>query len=498
MRRPLASGGRSTTERGRRRGFTLIELLVVILIILLVSAVALPTVLPALNHRQVSEAARILQGALVGARDKAIHDGEPSGIRLMPDPAFYFLQPATLANGNPNPTAGLIDPTKPLAYNRAIPIGPAPEYTEGLCIAVPPQAYAGFAPFTYQLNSQVSFQFNSALAYPLALMLVESAVVPGSGAPNPPTSWYWNIRVGDKVQINNAGPWYTVVGPVYTANPEGFVNVGTPGALSSTSPVPILTTAVGSGTTATTVNNAVEYLLLVNGQDDNKNGWTDEGLDNVDNDGDGVIDEPSCKISAYGEWEQEAWSTTVTATGYTAVTYTIRRRPAPLPGGREIILPTAMVIDATTGLSGGSMERSRLPIINADDGTVDIVLNPDGTVLPTTTYSSPSSFGLGTAFFHFWLADRQDVVGPNPNATAAPYLPIAQPGGSVAPIAGPYLKSEYSVVTLSARTGQIIANTDPPFFLDPTLGYTNQPGSSATYNPIYPFIQAEQGVSGGP
>ena len=33
-------------------------------------------------------------------------------------------------------------------------------------------------------------------------------------SPNSPTSWFWNIRVGDKIQINNAGPWYTVVGPM--------------------------------------------------------------------------------------------------------------------------------------------------------------------------------------------------------------------------------------------------------------------------------------------
>ena len=46
----------------RRRAFTLVELLVVITIILLISAVALPTVLPAMRHRQVSEAARQLQG----------------------------------------------------------------------------------------------------------------------------------------------------------------------------------------------------------------------------------------------------------------------------------------------------------------------------------------------------------------------------------------------------------------------------------------------------
>ncbi len=35
-----------------RRGFTLIELLVVIFIIVLVSVIALPVVLPALQHRQ--------------------------------------------------------------------------------------------------------------------------------------------------------------------------------------------------------------------------------------------------------------------------------------------------------------------------------------------------------------------------------------------------------------------------------------------------------------
>ena len=29
-----------------------------------------------------------------------------------------------------------------------------------------------------------------------------------------PTSWFWNIRVGDKLQINGSGLWYTVVGPM--------------------------------------------------------------------------------------------------------------------------------------------------------------------------------------------------------------------------------------------------------------------------------------------
>lgn len=71
-----------------QRGFTLIELLVVILIILLVSVVTLPTIIPAYNHRQIGESARILQAALVGARDAAIRANAPRGIRLLPDPVF--------------------------------------------------------------------------------------------------------------------------------------------------------------------------------------------------------------------------------------------------------------------------------------------------------------------------------------------------------------------------------------------------------------------------
>src|SRR4051812_41675340 len=95
---------------GAARGFTLVELLVVMLIILLVSAVALPTVIPAITHRQVSEAARLLQASLVGARDAAIHKNAPRGIRLLPDPA-YFTQTTDPVTGN------AIEPTLPRLNN---------------------------------------------------------------------------------------------------------------------------------------------------------------------------------------------------------------------------------------------------------------------------------------------------------------------------------------------------------------------------------------------
>ena len=90
------------------------------LIILLVSAVTLPSIISAISHRQVSEAARVLQAALVGARDSAIHNNAISGIRLLPDPTINGI------NAN-----GLLDPTLPLAMNRIVPLEAAPDYDEG-------------------------------------------------------------------------------------------------------------------------------------------------------------------------------------------------------------------------------------------------------------------------------------------------------------------------------------------------------------------------------
>ena len=198
-----ASRAGSPCHKARPGGFTLIELLVVIFIILIVSAVALPTVLPAISHRQVSEGARILQGALVGARDSAIKNNTPSGIRLLPDPAFpiQYTQ-ITLPNGT---VQTQVDPTQPLACNRIVPIAPAPDYSEGHVTPI--------------LNVTTGLPAGFTLPYP-CLVLKENVVDPKTGLPNEPTSWFWNIRVGDKIQLNNAGIWYTVVGPM-TIPPQG-------------------------------------------------------------------------------------------------------------------------------------------------------------------------------------------------------------------------------------------------------------------------------------
>lgn len=440
-----------------------------IFIILLVSAVALPTVISAVSNRQASEAGRILQGALVGARDRAIHDGAPAGIRLLPDPAFPVVWTA----------AGKVDPTLPLVFDRMVPIGPAPEYSEGK-VSIFPTTGSGLNVANY-----------STLTGGMPCLVLEESATDSQGLANPPTSWFWNIRVGDRIQINNSGAWYTVVGPMVTlpsaGNTELFVNAGAPGT-----PSPWTRTINGT-------SFPVEFLFLVNGRDDNGNGWIDDGWDGVDNNGDpnNTVDEFNLTIGkvTYSEWESESWLGSVSSTvGISSVPYTIQRRPAPIAGLPPVALPGGMVIDATTW-ANAAPERSRLPV-NGFNGSVEIMLNPDGTVFYSLPYGVPSSVGMDQAFYHFWLADRQDVAVPSTGATAPPYLPLA-PGVAVAAnITAPgTLKGHYSLLSILTRTGRTSVNQEPPFLYDAAVGYNNQGGS---YNASNPFIPAEQGVNSGP
>ncbi len=444
-----------------------------IFIILLVSVVALPVVLPAFNHRQVSEAGRILQGTLVGARDSAIHLNRPAGIRLLPDPTFPL---AWVTNNN---GISSLDPTQILAYNRIIALEGAPEYSEGMCTPIAP----GTATYLAGVGAPLVLPTSGPIVQYPALVLIENLVNPKNRAPDAPTSWFWNIRVGDKIQLNGAGAWYTVIGPMAlgpqsnpNSNPELFVNAGPPGPIGqSATPVP------------TVAGQPVEYLLLVNGQDDNNNGWIDEGWDGVNNNGNGNVDELL-------EWETESYLGAILT--HTAVERALHDPAAPMASStaHEVALPTQMVIDATTWNLGANRERSRLPI-NSYSGYIDVVINPDGTVLPQTIYSSPASVGMDSAFYHFWIAERQDLAPPTLGATVQPFLPIAQPGGSGATtLAPPFLKGEYAILTLSARTGNIVVNQGAPFLYNSSIGYNAQSG---TYNPTNPFIQAEQGLSGG-
>ena len=469
---------RRRQRQAGRRGFTLIELLVVMLIILLVSAVVLPTVLPAISHRQVSEAARILQGALAGARDTAINNNAPAGIRLLPDPVLNGINPSTAA----------LDPTRILASNRYIPIQLAPDYSEGLVNVDTSLAFlvaafkaagvanpAAYFPYPAQKGGGFYPAGGSGMLY------VEQSVYTvsnGTNLLNSPTSWYWNIRIGDKIQLNNTGIWYTIIGPMNIYNPELFVNVGDPGT------TPPLLRTLANGT-----NYNPEFLFLINGVDDNRDGYVDNGWDGVDNDGDGIVDRaPDSFIPTLYEWvETETWQGAIlNVNNQNNIPYTITRRPVVSPGSRETPLPSNVVVDLTSWQppSGYVSERSRLPV-DPTTGYVDILLNPNGTVVPTTEYSSPSSFGMNAAFYHFWLAERGDLFDPLAQA-GVPYLLPMVAGSANYPYAGDAfgtraLTGERRLMTLYTRTGQLI---------------TNQVETFNGANPSLPFLLPQQGVRG--
>ncbi|MFO0889282.1 MAG: type II secretion system protein [Isosphaeraceae bacterium] len=445
----MSRGGSRARMRTRTAsGFTLIELLTVITII----AITLALLGPVLMHGSIAqrEAARLLQGTIAGARDAAIGSGRPRGIRLVPDPSFPLRR---LSNNQ-------IDPSAILCASRIVSIESAPAYAEGrVNIGFTAPGLPGFPPSYFGSSSEV---------YPWpskVLMVEECAGDMDTGLVNPPTCWFWNVRIGDRIRIGNSGIWYTVVGPMTVPNSEFLVNCGRPGVDFRGTKSPLLRFCYNRVV-------EVEFLFLVNGRDDDQNGYIDEGFDGIDNNQDGLVDEVA-------EWEPEVWVGGPANVVIMNAPYTISRRPVRSSGTRDVTLPSGVVIDLTTW--GSSRERSRLPV-NPLSGEVDILLGPDGRVVPSSIYSTPANVGLSCPFLHFWLADRADLF--EPRSDTYPQLPLP-PGPSPDP-AGRELKGDATILSLNTRSG--LTTTTTPSRFD-----TGEVGSPA-YDASLPFRDAEQGI----
>lgn len=511
------------TERPARRGFTLIELLVVILIIVLVGAATIKVAIFDQGGRQVSEAARILQAAIGGARDAAFRANAPRGIRLLPDSVF---------DGQ---TRGA------LAANRMVSIEAAPDYNSGH-VTIASADLTGF----------------------LTVHETVSTLVGANNIPNEPTSWYWNIRQGDKIRVDDSGRYYTIAGPIVAGayntsgqgatglyNPERYVNNGPPGQwyiIDYTNPLaPVATWGVydpnpldgppfGPGASPTNMHFR-EFLQVVNGQDDDGDGWVDEGFDGIDNDGDGVIDPGFNGIDDNGDgvvddrlelhWNNDGEFETeqfvgnefnsLNVGGESNKRYTILRRPVVSEGAREVALPQGVVIDLTTWNAPGALtkaglsqptlpERSRVPI-DPYSHYVDIMIGPNGQVITAGAGQSAGSLagGMGAfptsnmPFYHFWIAEREDVYDPlwpsgnanypagmtaamavvNGSVVTVPntFVPVANPNpnnqnpapGYLLPFPkdvssyippgnnGPYLTGDRRLVTLFVKTGHMLS-----------------------------------------
>lgn len=311
-----------------RRGFTLIELLTVILIIGLVSVAAIPAVLFAVQDRACSSGADILRGTIAAAQSDAIVANQPRGIRLTPDP------------DEPNHFTGLVQ------------LRPADDYQDGL-------VRASLTP-----DTPVPFSL------PCPCLMVEQYLLDPEGHPANPTYWFWTIRIGEKIRFSPSGPAYTIVGPNVEGTPDGFVNIGPPGTISP------LKRPDAKGNLA-----PVEFLYLVNGIDDDRDGFADDGHDG------GVT----------LTYEQERW---IAPPPIAPTAYSISRRPIRDAEAKLARFPAGVYIDYL---------RSNLPPIGPA-GDVDIMFHPGGELdLLTGPYSVPSAIGLKPPGFEMRIS--QAIAG---------------------------------------------------------------------------------------
>ena len=491
-------------QHSHRRGFTLVELLVVVAIILLLAVSTLPVVVPSLTQQQINYGARFLHGELAQARDRAIRDNAPRGIRLLPDPQ-------TTVTDNPL--------TDPYTSSRIVAIGQAPDYADGMVYDlsavpfydiqnpnVPAPAYyyyensTGSGDFRYSLAplKDVPYSYGRLINSVLRrTWIVITEVKFNKGVLNNPTAWFWNIRQGERFQFQNTGRSYPIAGPMSvgntlasSTNPDRQINAGLPSVFQS---LPV-------------VGSPSEFLIVTDGRDNDNDGFIDEQFDGIDNDNDGVIDpgfnglddnsngvvdEPlemffSTSGNIFGEYESDQALTSHNwTTGVVPLSYSITRRAVPLPDAREIALPRGVKIDLTGWNAGlrhfptGSMktpfvpERSRLPV-DPYTGYVDVLMNPSGEVVPLAANASAGP-PVTLPFFHFWLAEDKDVQPAFDDATIQSnslmgQLPMPRGttddmgNGMTYPPGLPALEGNQRMVSLNTKTGQVVTTT-PVFSL---------------------------------
>ncbi len=468
--------------RPRRRGLTLTELLVVMAIILLVSAAVIPTALVALGEREVSEAANIVQAAVTLTRDRAISDSQPHGLRLIPDPDLT-------GPGDPDNPSDLNSFV--VAATRIIALEPLPNYSTGRVTALNDVFTFTGVPDAFLPNTPIGNIQRIEVREQKVQTIVLNNGTPAE-IPETPTSWYYNIRQGETLRFASSSVSYRIAGPMTAfidsngsvMNPERYTNLDN----LANNPPSYFRSIPGR------VNN-FEFLILMDGVDNDQDGYIDEGFDGIDNNGDGIIDPGFDGLDNDGnglvddplemvlvdtngpnnsggivyskdpfrsEYEEEALR------GPVASTYSITRRPYVAQGARVIELPAGAAIDLTTAvfnnLANPNAERSRVPL-DPVTGFVDLLIYPNGQVVPSTPYGFNQAMSETFPYFHLWIADRADIVAPLPDPSLYPRLPFPRRDtDDVMDNSGlTVLEGDYRLVTISPNSAKVSVSEIPLF-----------------------------------